>query len=541
MAYTHLHVHTDYSISDGIAKIKDLFHRADQLHMSGLAITDYGTMAGVPEFLNEARKYPAIKPIVGCECYITDHIVHTETRGGWFHIILLAKNLTGYHNLVKLCSTARTEGMYCGKPRISHRLLEEYHEGLICTSACLAGEIPQRILKGERDAAREAALWYKRVFGEDFYLEVWNHRADSKVVVSSFDNMETFRAVNKERVSQQRKVVKGIYELGKELEIKVIATNDVHFVLRADAVAHDALLCISNAVKVGKADRVRCSHMEFLRSEAEMRRVFSSHPDVIDNTQEILDKVGRYSIAEGPMIPAVSANPKEELRRKVFAGAANRYGELDSTVLERIEFELSVIVKNDLENYFLLWKEVVDWARSEGIVVGPGRGSAPGSIVNYCLGITGIDPLKHGLLFERFLNPDKGLLPDIAVDFERGSQKRIVEHLADNFGWDAVSYAEMPEGFKAQESLISCAAVYGANWRTVKKVLALFVKEQRFYWRLSLRRFRKAQPFVAQKCAENEKFGAAYKAAEILEGIRMEIPMPAPSWSVSGHFLIISL
>ena len=521
MSYTHLHIHTDYSVSNGIAKIRDLLNRADQLHLSGLAITDHGTMAGVPEFLYEAGKHPAIKPIAGCEFCITDHFEHTQMQKGQFHIILLAKNLTGYHNLVSLSSIAGTEGMYCGKPRISHRLLEEYREGLICTSACLGGEIPQIILKGEMDAAREAALWYKRIFGEDFYLEVWNHRADSKVVVSPFDNIEAFQAADKALVSRQRKAVKGIYEIGKELGIKVIATNDVHFVLRADAVAHDALLCISTGKKVGAADRLRYSHMEFLRSEAEMRRLFRSHPEAIDNTQEILDKVERYSIAEEPKIPYVSANPASELRRQVLVGAANRYGELDSEVLGRIEFELSVIDKNRWESYFLIWKEVVDWARSEGIAVGPGRGSAAGSIVNYCLGITGIDPLKNGLLFERFLNPDKNLMPDIDVDFEQGSRKRIVEHLADNFGRCAVSYAEVPEIFKAQDALISCAEVYGANRRMVQKVSNLCEQERRFYWRMSLRRFRKEQSFVDQKCAENEKFRAAFEAAEILDGIRM--------------------
>ncbi len=519
MTYTHLHVHTDYSLFDGTAKINDLFERADRLHVSGLAITDHGTMAGVPEFLDRARKYPAIKPIVGCECNITDHYEHTEPRRGWFHVILLAKNLTGYHNLVRLCSIAGTEGMYCGKPRISHRILEEYREGLVCTSACLGGEIPRAILEDDMQKAREAALWYKRVFEDDFYLEVWNHRADSKVVISESDNEEAFALANKELASAQRKAVRGLFALGKELGVKVIATNDVHFVHRADAIAQDALWCISVGKKVGDAERLRCSHMEFLRSESEMRRVFRSHPEVIDNTREILDKVERYSIAERPMLPPVAADPAAELRSQVLLGAAGRYGEPGPAVLDRIEYELSVIGRNKCENYFLIWKELADWARSEGIAVGPGRGSAAGSIVNYCLGITGIDPLSHGLLFERFMNPDRERLPDIDVDFESGSRERLVEHLMEKYGRDSVSYYSVYESiYDGDEILKKSAKVFGVDKRTVEKVVRLYISERCYRMRMSLKYLRENCAYVAARCSGNKKFNAAYRAAELLEG-----------------------
>ncbi len=517
MAFTHLHVHTHYSLFDGTAKINDLFERADRLHISGLAITDHGTMAGVPEFLYWAGKHPAIKPIVGCECNITDHYEHTEPREGCFHIILLAKNLTGYHNLVRLCSIAGTEGMYCGEPRISHRILEEHREGLICTSACLGGEIPRAIVDDDMPKAREAALWYKRVFEDDFYLEVWNHRADSKVVISEPDNEEAFVLANKKLASAQRKAVRGLFSIGKELGVKVIATNDVHFVHRADAIAQDALLCISTGIKAGDADRLRYSHMAFLRSESEMRRVFRPHPEVVDNTREILDKVERYSISERPIFPSVAADPADSLRRQVFLGAAGRYGEPGPAVLDRIEYELSVIGRNKCENYFLIWKELADWARSEGIAVGPGRGSASGSIVNYCLGITGIDPLSHGLPFERFMNPDKERLPDIDVDFESGSRERLVGHLMEKYGRDSVSYYSVYESiYDGDEILKKSAKVFGVDKRTLEKVVRLYISERGY--RMSLKYLRENCAHVAARCSGNKKHDEAYRAAELLEG-----------------------
>lgn len=244
MSFTHLHVHTDYSLFDGIAKIPELFERANQLKMSGLAITDHGTMAGVPEFLRTARNYQDVKPIIGCECYITDHFDCTIKKKGTFHIILLAKNKTGYYNLVRLCSIANTDGLY-SRPRISHKLLEQYHEGLICTSACIGGEIPQALLDNDFDKAREAASWYRRVFGEDFYLEVWNHEADSDVSLSGFDNQDAFKSANRELATAQKKARQGLFALSKEFGIKVIASNDVHFVNREDAIAQDTRLCIS--------------------------------------------------------------------------------------------------------------------------------------------------------------------------------------------------------------------------------------------------------------------------------------------------------
>lgn len=521
MSFTHLHVHTDYSLFDGIAKIPELFERANQLKMPGLAITDHGTMAGVPEFLRTSRNYQDVKPIIGCECYLTDHFDCTIKKKGTFHILLLAKNKTGYYNLVRLCSIANTDGLY-SRPRISHKLLEQYHEGLICTSACIGGEIPQQLLDNDFDKAREAASWYRRVFGEDFYLEVWNHEADSDVSLSGFDNQDAFKSANRELATAQKKARQGLFALSKELGIKVIASNDVHFVNREDAIAQDTRLCISTGKKVNDADRLRYSHMEFLRSESEMRRMFSSHPEAIDNTQEILDKVERYSIYADPVIPSISDDPKSELRKKVYDGAISRYGKLDDEVNSRIVRELDVIGKNNCENYFLLWKELVDWTRGEGRTVGSGRGSAAGSIVNYCLGITGVDPLRHKLLFERFLNPDSTSFPDTGMLFECTSRDkaRIVEHLKTKYGAEAVSYVSAQGLYPYTTAFKECAEVYGADVQIVNHILSLIRHKNGYYSYGShtLLHYRCNDDYITRKCSDNAKIREAYDTAAMLEG-----------------------
>lgn len=422
--------------------VRDLFQKARKLGMPGIAITDHGTLAAAAPFLAIAPEFPEVKPIVGCEFWITDHSDHTIKRfesKGTYHLILLAKNKTGYHNLVKLCSIASTEGL-CVKPRISHALLERYRDGLICTSACIGGEVPRKILADDKRAAKEAALWYQRLFGDDFYLEVSLHKNFGPVKLSRQDDREAYRERNHDLVHLQEKANAGIFEIGQELGIKVVATNDVHFVERGEGMAHDAMLCVTYNCTVSDKNRIRYSHLEYMKSEDEMRRLFPDHPEAIENTMEIVDKVERYEIFQKPDLPVICENPEASLRSMVYEGAAERYGSVSKDVRERIEYELSVIVKTGYAAYFLIMKELADWAKREGIALGPGRGNSAGSIVNYCLGITRIDPILHGLCFDRFYNPEESSPFCIDLDVEVGSRERIYDHLKERYGFEAVGY-----------------------------------------------------------------------------------------------------
>ena len=432
MSFVHLHVHTEYS-TDAISKIRDLFTRASELNMPGLAITDHGTISGVPEFLSIAEKYPDIKPIAGCEFWVGDKGSHRSN-----HLILLAKNLIGYKNLVKLVTFAHTEGMYY-KPRITKEVLVEHHEGLICLSACIGGEIPQAILADDMENALYAAKFYQWLFGEDFYLEVSLHRNFGPMKLAVTDDRKAYQKQNQELVKMQKKANAGIFELGRELGIKVVATNDVHFVNREDGIAHDTLLAINHEKKVANKERLRYSHLEYLKTEEEMRRLFPEHPEVIENTLEVLDKVERYSISRDVELPKVSDHPEEELREKVYAGAKGRFGELNEEQRERLEQELDVILRKGVSNYFLMIKDLVDWVRSRGWVVGPGRGSAAGSLVNYCLGITDIDPMKYGLLFKRFYSSNQISLPCIDIDLETEAQMHIQEYFKQRYGKECIA------------------------------------------------------------------------------------------------------
>ena len=431
MSFVHLHVHTEYSL-DAISKIDELFIRAEDLEMPGLAITDHGTISGVPEFLKAAERHPTVKPIVGCEFWLADKDMVT------YHLILLAKNLTGYKNLVKLVSYANTEGIYY-KPRITREKLIECHEGLICTSACIGGEIPQMILHDKMGDAITAAQWYKNLFGEDFYLEVSLHKNCGPLKLASADNRVAYKKNNQNLVDLQKVANAGIFQIAEELGIKVVATNDVHFVNREDGIAHDVKLALTHDKKVSDPERIRYSHLEYLKNEDEMRRLFPEHPEVIDNTMEVLDKVERYSIWKDIELPKASDRPEAELIEKAYAGAEKRFGEVNKDQQERLGQELEIILGKGVASYFLIIQDLVDWVRSKGWVVGPGRGAAAGSLVNYCLGITDIDPMKYGLLFERFYCSEQISLPCIDLDLEQEAQEKIQEYLKERYGQNSIS------------------------------------------------------------------------------------------------------
>ena len=482
MAFAHLHVHTQYSILDGLSSIPDLFARAKEIGLKGLAITDHGNMYGIKEFLKVAKDYPEIKPIIGCEIYVTrgyDHRLKDADHKKYYHLILLAKNYNGYKNLMKIVSLAHIEGMYY-RPRADREIIEKYHEDLICSSACMVGEVPQKILAGDIAGAEEAIEWYKSVFGEDYYLEVMLHRTEVP-------------GLSPETGELQEKYDKVIFELAKKHGVKVIATNDSHFVRKEDGPAHDRLISLTTNAYVDDTDRLRYTQQEWLKSEEEMRALFPDHPEAIDNTVEIADKVESYTIDRGHVLPKfelpeeflanlnsylekykdiIDAGRNDEtgkyrgdefcnsvayLCHLCYEGAAKRYGELDEEHAERIDFELKTISKMGFPDYFLIVQDFINWAKDNGISVGPGRGSAAGSVVSYCLRITNLDPIKYGLLFERFLNPERISMPDIDVDFDDEGRYRVIQYVQRHYGMDHISHV-ITFGTMAAKSAINDVA-----------------------------------------------------------------------------------
>ena len=466
MSFVHLHVHTQYSILDGQSAIEDLFNRADELGMPGLAITDHGNMYGVKEFFKFAKKHPDVKPIVGCEVYVSNHYDHRlkdKDHKSYFHLILLAKNYNGYKNLMKIVSTGHIEGMYY-KPRVSHEVIEKYSKDLICCSACIAGEVPRNVLAGDMDAAEKAIEWHKKVFGEDYYLEVQLHRTEVP-------------GQSQEVYERQLAALEGIIELSRKTGVKIVATNDAHSVRKEDGPAHDRLICLTTNAYLTDQDRLRYTQQEYLKSEEEMAALFPDHPEFLSNTLEVLDKVERYEIDRGHVLPLFridegflkdidrylekykgiidvgrcdkEGNDRGEafthsvafLCHLCYEGARRRYGDtLTEEQSERLDFELKTICRMGFPDYFLIVQDFIAAARRNGISVGPGRGSAAGSAVAYCLGITNIDPIKYQLLFERFLNPDRISMPDIDIDFDDDGRYRVFRYVEDTYGKDHVSH-----------------------------------------------------------------------------------------------------
>lgn len=533
--FTHLHVHSQYSILDGMASISQLIEKSVSLGMYNLALTDHGNMFGIKEFAQEAEKYNKnisekikeneekivklqeqiaalepeaeerknaeaekaeleekvaelktqfFKPIFGCEAYVTritesnpdgDRRLITGKKGDarGYHLILLAKNKTGYYNLCQMISKGWTEGFY-GCARIDRELLEKHSEGIICASACLGGEIHKMIENNRIEDAKESARWYKNLFGDDYYLELQRHKTDKPNA-----NTETFE----KQEAQNAKLI----EIARELDIKLIATNDVHFASEDDAEAHDLLICLSTNTPYTETKRLHYTKQEWLKSPEEMSEIFADYPEAIENTMEIAEKVENYKLDHAPMMPAFDipadfgteeeyrqkfshedllaefeATEKEKgrieklggfekiyrikleadyLKKLTMDGAYRRYGkDLAPEILERIEFELKVMKDMGFPGYFLIVQDFIQAARNMGVAVGPGRGSAAGSVVAYCLRITDLDPLKYDLLFERFLNPDRISLPDIDIDFDDDGRGKVLDWVTEKYGKDRVAH-----------------------------------------------------------------------------------------------------
>lgn len=424
MAFTHLHLHTEYSLLDASSKIDELMDRAKELGMDSIAITDHGNMYGVIEFYRAAKKR-GIKPIIGCEVYVAPGSRHDREVGSdeqrYYHLILLAENNQGYANLMKIVSVGFVEGFYY-KPRVDYETLEKYHEGIICCSACLAGEVARLLTADLYDEAKKAALHYQQIFGEEnYFLEMQDHG-----------------------IPAQKKVNAGVMRLHQETGIPIVATNDCHYITADDVESHDILLCIQTAKKVSDTDRMRYEGGQFyVKSEEEMRALFPYAPEAIDNTHRIADrcnveikfgerKLPKYAVPDG-------MTSWEYLNKICTEGFEKRYPDGDASIRERLDYELGVIQHMGFVDYFLIVWDYVNFARSHDIAVGPGRGSAAGSIVSYCMGITNIDPIRYQLIFERFLNPERVSMPDIDIDFEYERRQEVIDYVTEKYGRDCVS------------------------------------------------------------------------------------------------------
>ena len=446
--FVHLHTHTEYSLLDGIAKISELVDKAMADGMPGIAITDHANMFGVAEFLHYVERKnrelsTSFKPIIGCEVYVARRGMAQKSEKedfAGYHLVLLAKNLTGYKNLVKIVSRSWLEG-YNGRPRTDHADLERYHEGLICSSACIGGEVAQHILHNDMEAAERAARWYKGVFGEDYYFELHRH-------------IPTVERANYNTYKLEAKVNRHLLQLSQKLDIKVVCANDIHFVSGEDAEVQDTLLCINSNRRYDDLRRLIFSKQEWLKTTAEMNGLFGDIPEALENTIEIFNKVEHFSIDHAPLLPKPllpeGVDEVEHLARLAFEGAYERFGKpLPAEVKERLKAELKIINRNGYPAYFLMWYEVISAARKLGAQVGPGRGSAACSLVLYCLGITQVNPLQFDLAFNDFFNTEQSL-PRIEVEFDKLGREGVLKWMVERYGEESVANIAMPNYFTSK-------------------------------------------------------------------------------------------
>ena len=431
--FTHLHLHTQYSILDGMTKVNTIAQKAKKDGQTAVAITDHGNMYGVKDFHNSLTK-AGIKPILGMEAYVALNTRHDKNPAnkGSYHLILLAKNKAGYKNLIRLSSLAFSEGFY-HKPKIDWELIEKYHENIIATSACLGGEIAKKITTSTFEEAEKTAIRFKKIFGDDFYIELQRHKA-------------TDADMNTETIKDQNFVNKQLIEIAEKNNIKIIATNDVHYLNEEDSLAHDRLVCLNMGKDIEDPNRVKYTGQEWMKTRQEMKDIFGDIPDAIRNTQEINDKIEIFELNHKPIMPDFAlpepfTSEDEYLRHITYQGAKMRWGDdLNAEVVERLDFELETIKKMGFPGYFLIVWDFLKAARDMGVSVGPGRGSAAGSAAAYCLRITDIDPIKYNLLFERFLNPDRISMPDIDIDFDDLGREKVLKWVKEKYGAKRVAH-----------------------------------------------------------------------------------------------------
>jgi DNA polymerase-3 subunit alpha len=468
--YVHLHCHTQYSLLDGASEIGAMMDKAAADGQKGVTLSDHGNMYGAFKFVAEAERRD-LKPIIACEFYLVEdrHKKAFSRAAGEkdqrFHQLLIAKNTKGYENLSKLCSLGFIEGLYGKFPRIDKELVLQYHEGLIATSCCIGAEIPQTILKGDIEEAEKKLKWWLDLFGEDFYIELQRHRG--------LENIDG-TGVSQEDINQQ------LLAFAKKYDVKVICTNDSHYVEEDDYLPHDILLCINTNSLIEDEKRFRFPSSDFyFKSQAEMNQLFKDVPESVDNTMEIYDKVDSLKLARDILLPAFPMPERfktqdEYLRHLTYEGAKKRYGTITPEISERLDFELSVIEQSGYPGYFLIVQDFTTTAREMGVSVGPGRGSAAGSAVAYCIGITNVDPIKYDLLFERFLNPERVSMPDIDIDFDDEGRQKVIDYVIDKYGQNQVAQIVTYGTMAAKMSLRDVGRVLDIPLSEVDRVAKVF-------------------------------------------------------------------
>ena len=461
MAFSHLHVHTEYSLLDGACRISKIAKAAKQMGMNSLAITDHGVMYGVIDFYR-ACKNEGIKPIIGCEVYVAPHSRFDKTTAyeKYYHMILLCENNIGYQNLIKLVSLGFTEGFY-SKPRIDDELLKQYHEGLICLSACLAGEIPQKLLNGDYSAAKQKAEFYRDMFGKDnFFIELQNHG-----------------------IREESEVFPQLVRVAKEVGVNIVATNDSHYIQKSDSQMHSILLCIQTNTTVDDSNRMEFLTDEFyLKSEQEMRELFSEYPEALDNTQLIADRCNvefEFGVRRLPRFDLPNdENHLDYFRRNCYRGLYWHYGENpDKSIIDRLEYEINTVSQMGFVDYYLIVNDFVQYAKSKNIPVGPGRGSGAGSLCAYCIGITAVDPIKHNLLFERFLNPERVSMPDFDIDFCQRRRKEVIDYVIEKYGSDHVAQIISFDTMAAKAALRDVGRALAMSYAAVDSIVKLIPNE----------------------------------------------------------------
>ena len=523
MAFTHLHVHTEYSLLDGSSKIKELVARAKELGMDSLAITDHGVMYGVIDFYR-AAKDAGIKPIIGCEIYVSPgsrfekETGHNEDR--YYHLVLLAENDRGYHNLMKIVSKGFTEGYYY-KPRVDYEVLEQYSEGIIALSACLAGEVQKYLARNMYDEACKSALRYQKIFGKgNFFLELQDHGID-----------------------MQKKVNMDLLRMSSELGIELVATNDIHYIYDTDYEAHDILLCIQTGKKVMDEDRMRYEGGQYyLKSEEEMRALFPYALQAIDNTAKIAARCNveiEFGVRKLPkyQVPKEFWDSEEEegeaswhyLHHLCYEGLNRRYGSEKPELTERLDYELSVIRNMGFIDYFLIVWDFINYAKTNGIMVGPGRGSAAGSIVAYTLAITDIDPLKYDLLFERFLNPERVSMPDIDVDFCYERRGEVIDYVVSKYGKDNVAQIVTFGTLAAKGVIRDVGRVLDMPYAQVDAIAKMIPKELN----ITIDKALKMNPLLKKEYDENSQIKYLIDMSKRLEGLPRHTSMHAAGVLIS--------
>ena len=500
MAFTHLHVHTEYSLLDGASRIGDLVSHAKELGMDSLAITDHGAMFGVIDFYKECKKQ-GIKPIIGCEVYtaarkLTDKEADKDKHQG--HLVLLAKDEIGYKNLIKIVSIGYIKGYYY-KPRVDKEVLREHSEGLIALSACLAGTVQHKLLQDDYEGAKKEASELLEIFGRgNFFLELQDQGLEEEA-----------------RINPQ------LIRMGKELDVPLVATNDVHYVRKEDAEAHDVLLAIQTATSINDENRMRFPNDEFyLKSEEEMRKIFAYAPEAIDNTQLVADacnvefQFGQYHLPE--FVSPDGKTNEEYLRELCYKGLEERYGkEHDGSLAERLEYEMGTIVSMGYVEYFLIVWDFINYAKENGIMVGPGRGSAAGSLVAYCLKITDIDPIRYNLIFERFLNPERVSMPDIDIDFCYERRQEVIDYVTRKYGEDKVCQIITFGTMKAKQAVRDVGRALDVSYAETDMI----AKAIPFDLHMTISKALDTNPELAEMYRENPKAKQILDMARALEGM----------------------